>query len=183
MPLEWIDFRQAAKLHFLDMITYTIGKKILTLRGGINAYSKKSSRLDVHSIIATIGSHKSNYRLQQNYVPPLCNKTLFQRDNYFCMYCGNCFKPHQLSRDHVTPLSQSGKDNWGNVVAACTRCNTYKAGRTPEEANMQLLAIPFMPTHAEYIYLQGKNVLTDQMEFLRSHFPRESRLHKRFLIN
>ena len=51
--------------------------------------------------------------------------------------------------------------------------------RTPEEADMELLAIPFTPTHAEYIYLQGKRVLADQMEFLRAHFPRTSPLHDR----
>jgi hypothetical protein len=44
---------------------------------------------------------------------------------------------------------------------------------------MELLAIPFTPTHAEYIYLKGRNILADQMEFLRSHFPRTSPLHER----
>ena len=44
---------------------------------------------------------------------------------------------------------------------------------------MQLLAVPFTPSHAEYIYLQGKRVLADQMEFLLAHFPHTSPLHKR----
>ena len=44
---------------------------------------------------------------------------------------------------------------------------------------MQLLAIPFTPTHAEYIYLQGRQILADQMEFLLAHFPRKSVLRKR----
>lgn len=65
------------------------------------------------------------------------------------------------------------------MVTACKRCNNHKAGRTPEEAGMQLLAIPFTPTHAEYIYLQGHKVLADQMEFLMAHFPRSSPLHER----
>jgi hypothetical protein len=42
-----------------------------------------------------------------------------------------------------------------------------------------LLAIPFTPTHAEYIYLQGRKILADQMEFLLAHFPRNSVLRKR----
>ena len=66
-----------------------------------------------------------------------------------------------------------------NVVAACKRCNNHKAGRTPEQAHMELLAVPFTPTHAEYIYLQGRRVLADQMEFLLAHFPRSSPLHRR----
>lgn len=179
MPLEWIDFRQAVKLHFLDLIAYTLGETVLTLRGGINARTQRQSRIPVHSIIATHGNHQSHYRLDAGYTPPLCNQTLFQRDGHLCMYCGDRFPKRQLSRDHVTPVSQQGHDNWNNVVTACVRCNSHKAGRTPEQAGMQLLAIPFTPTHAEYIYLQGRNVLADQMEFLRAHFPRTSPLHRR----
>jgi len=179
MPLEWIDFRQAVKLHSLEMVAYTLGEQIIRVHGGINAISGKPSQLPLHSIIATHGNHQSHFRLDNGYTPPLCNKTLFQRDGHLCLYCGNPFHRHDLSRDHVTPVSQDGADSWNNVVSACIRCNTHKAGRTPEEAGMQLLAIPFTPTHAEYIYLQGRNVLADQMQFLRSHFPRTSPLHER----
>jgi hypothetical protein len=41
------------------------------------------------------------------------------------------------------------------------------------------LAVPFTPTHAEYIFLMGRHVLADQMAFLRAHFPRSSPLHRR----
>jgi hypothetical protein len=44
---------------------------------------------------------------------------------------------------------------------------------------MELLAIPFTPTHAEYVYLQGRGILADQMEFLLAHFPRKSVLRQR----
>ena len=37
---------------------------------------------------------------------------------------------------------------------------------------MQLLAVPFTPTYAEYIFLKGRRVLADQMEYLIAHFPR-----------
>jgi hypothetical protein len=68
---------------------------------------------------------------------------------------------------------------WTNVVAACRRCNNLKASRTPEQAKMQLIAVPFTPTYAEYIYLKGRKVLADQMEYLLTHFPRTSPLHAR----
>jgi len=175
MPLEWIDFRQAARLEFLGMIAYVCGEPLFTLHGGINARSRLRSTIEINSIVATHGNH----RLRDSYTPPLNNRTLFQRDNHLCMYCGQTFNYHELSRDHVTPLSQGGQNHWTNVVTACTRCNNHKAGRTPEQADMELLAIPFSPTHAEYIYLQGRNILADQMAFLRSHFPRSSPLRKR----
>ena len=138
MPLEWIDFRQAARLEFLGMIAYVCGEPLFTLHGGINARSHLRSTIEINSIVATHGNH----RLRDSYTPPLNNRTLFQRDNHLCMYCGQTFNYHELSRDHVTPLSQGGQNHWTNVVTACTRCNNHKAGRTPEQADMELLAIP-----------------------------------------
>jgi hypothetical protein len=95
------------------------------------------------------------------------------------LYCGEQFPNFMLSRDHVKPLSQGGGDCWANVVTACKRCNNHKAALTPEQAGMELLAIPFTPTHAEYVYLQGRGILADQMEFLLAHFPRKSVLRQR----
>ena len=65
------------------------------------------------------------------------------------------------------------------MVTACRRCNNLKAWRTPEQAKLQLIAIPFTPSYAEYIYLKGRRVLADQMEYLLAHFPRSSPLHQR----
>ena len=59
------------------------------------------------------------------------------------------------------------------------RCNNLKASKTPEQAGLQLIAVPFTPTYAEYIYLKGRRVLADQMEYLLAHFPRSSPLHAR----
>ena len=179
MPLEWVDYREAVKLHFLGQIAYTCGEPLFRLRGGINTRTHRRSTVTVHSIIATHGGHQAQQRLSKHYTPPLNNRTLFQRDDHLCLYCGEHFHKSDLSRDHVRPISQGGPDIWTDVVTACVRCNTHQAGRTPEQAGMELLAIPFKPTHAEYIYLQGRNVLADQMEFLRAHFPRKSPLHDR----
>ena len=176
MPLEWVTYQDAVRLYFNGQIAYTCGSNIMTIRGGINAITNLRSKVDVNSIIATYGNNKI---LAEQYAPPLNNTTLFRRDDHLCLYCGNKFKKEDLSRDHVTPLFQGGRDLWVNVVSACKRCNNAKAGRTPEQANMKLLAIPFVPTHAEYIFLQGKVILFDQMEFLKQHFPRSSPLRNR----
>ena len=149
------------------------------LHGGICAKSGRRSVIEVNSIIATYGNNIASAKARKHYTPPLNNHTLFKRDAHVCMYCGKRFPSSELSREHVTPLSRNGKDTWTNVVAACKRCNNHKAGRTPEEARMQLLAIPFTPNHAEYIFLKGRRILADQMEFLLAHFPRSSPLHRR----
>lgn len=179
MPLEWIGFQEAAKLYYLDQVVYSLGIDLYTIRGGINARSGLRSKISVSSILATKSSHFVVCRAGEHYVPPLNNHALFKRDNYLCLYCGERYRQSELSRDHVTPISQGGHDIWTNVVTACKRCNNFKAGRTPSEAGMQLLAIPFTPTHAEYVYLQGRRILSDQMDFLRAHFPRTSPLHQR----
>lgn len=179
MPLEWVDYRDAVRLHFLGQIAYSCGRVLYRLHGGINARTQRRSIIEVNTIIATHGNSKVLEKMREGYTPPLNNNTLFQRDNHLCLYCGNHFPKRFLSRDHVRPLSQGGPNHWNNVVTACVRCNNHKANRTPEAAGMELLAIPFSPTHAEYVYLQGRHVLADQMEFLRAHFPRTSPLHER----
>ncbi len=178
MPLEWIDYQQAVRLYFAQQVAYTCGSLLYRIRGGVQARSGRRSLIEVNSIIAT---HGTNRALRSGYVPPLNNRALFRRDACLCLYCGQPFKRHELSRDHVTPITQGGRDVWENVVTACKRCNNHKAGRTPEQAGMQLLAVPFMPTHAEYIYLQSRHVLSDQMAFLKAHFPRSSPLRQRAL--
>lgn len=179
MPLEWLGYQEAAKLYHLGMVAYSCGTALYTLRGGVNARTGDQSTIEVNSIIATHKHHQKSKGFPAKYSPPLSNQALFRRDNHLCLYCGFRYRNQDLSRDHVKPLSQGGLDLWGNVVTACKRCNNHKAGRTPEQASMQLLAIPFTPTHAEYVYLQGRRVLSDQMEFLKAHFPRQSPLHHR----
>ena len=176
MPLEWIGYQDATKLYCSEQVAYSCGEVLYVVHGGVNAKTGSHSSIEVNSIIATYGSNKS---LHDSYVPPLNNQTLFKRDAHLCMYCGKHFGRRDLSRDHVTPISQGGEDAWRNVVTACKRCNNQKADYTPERAGMQLLAVPFVPTHAEYIYLQGRKVMADQMKFLLAHFPRTSPLHKR----
>ena len=179
MPLDWISYKEAARCYHGGQVLYSCGNLLYRVHGGISSISGQRSVIDVNSIIATPSESQSKFHHLPNYTPPLTNKTLFSRDGMVCMYCGNEFKRHDLSRDHITPVSQDGADIWTNVVTACKRCNNFKAGRTPEQAGMQLLAVPFKPTHAEYVYLRGRRVLADQMEFLKAHFPRTSPLRIR----
>lgn len=51
--------------------------------------------------------------------------------NYRCVYCPpdckDCLrKKHQLTRDHLTPVSRGGRDTIDNVVPACRSCNGRK---------------------------------------------------------
>ena len=54
---------------------------------------------------------------------------IFTRDGYRCVYCGLVFDASALSIDHVQPRMRGGDGSGGNVVTACTSCNTLKASR------------------------------------------------------
>jgi 5-methylcytosine-specific restriction endonuclease McrA len=179
MPVEWIDYREAARLYHQDQVAYTCGTLLYRLHGGTNAVTGNRTVVEVNSIVATVGHTGNPGTTRGDYVPPLNNETLFRRDAHLCMYCSERFAARELSRDHVRPFSQGGLDVWTNVVTACRSCNNRKAWRTPEQAKMQLIAVPFQPTYAEYIFLKGRRVLADQMEYLLAHFPRSSPLHAR----
>lgn len=179
LPLEWIGYQEAVRLYSLEQVAYAMGSTLFQLHGGTNAATGRRSQLDIPSIVATYGKSVAASRLASGYIPPVSNAALFKRDAYLCLYCGGRFQARALSRDHVTPISQGGTDEWRNLATACRRCNNHKAGHTPEQAGMQLIAIPFTPSYAEYIYLKGRRILADQMEFLKAHFPRTSPLLRR----
>ena len=40
---------------------------------------------------------------------------------------------------------------------------------------MQLLAVPFVPNRYEFFYLANKNILADQMDFLKTQFSKNGR--------
>jgi len=177
VPHRWISWQQACFYYAKNLVAWSMGEHSFTFYGGHSRLTGERSSITANSIIAIKGRALASRGFNQ--VPPLNNRELFRRDRQTCAYCGRAFNYFRLTRDHITPLSYGGEDTWKNVITACKRCNNHKAGRTPEQAGMQLLAIPFVPTHAEYVYLQGKRVLADQMEFLLAHFPRSSPLHDR----
>ena len=110
MPLEWIDYREAARLYTQDQVAYTCGSLLFTLFGGINARTGRRTVLEINSIVATVGHTGNPGSTRHDYVPPLNNQTLFRRDAHICMYCSQRFATRDLSRDHVRPFSQGGLD-------------------------------------------------------------------------
>jgi len=169
-PVTWIPWQAAVCLYSRDMVAWTAGDSVFAIKGGICRATGLRSVINVNSIIAIKRSalHK---HLKRN-IPPLTNNELFLRDAHLCMYCGGHYREAMLTRDHVVPLSRGGTDRWTNVVTACRRCNTMKGNHTPEEVNMPLLAVPYVPNWAEYLALSNHRILADQMEFLKSQFPK-----------
>ncbi len=170
LPLQWLSREEAATLLVKGLIVWSLGESAVTIRGGINRLGLRSE-LHIPTIIATDGDIKHN----DHHVPAVCNRLLFRRDCNLCMYCGDKFPVEMLTRDHILPHSRGGSENWTNLVTACRRCNQRKGNCTPEEANMPLLAVPFKPNKMEYLALANRNILADQMSFLRSGFSKNMR--------
>lgn len=165
-PKSWVSKEEAATLYAKDQVIWELGetKKIIT--GGYNLEGVQSS-LNIASIIACEGKIKNEFGALS-----LTNPLLFRRDRNICMYCGKKHSAKVLTRDHVMPRSRKGPDTWENVVTSCQRCNSFKADRTPEEAGMELLGVPFKPNLFEHFYLRNRKILFDQMEFLKTNFSK-----------
>ncbi len=173
-PVTWVPWQDAICLYSRGMIAWTAGESLFTFHGGTCRQTGERSSITINSIIATRQSRFSRHIKRGT--PPLNNRELFLRDGNLCMYCGQEFRRQSLTRDHVIPLSRKGRDRWSNVVTACKHCNARKGNRTPEEARMQLLAIPYIPNWAEYLALSNRKILADQMDFLKSQFKSRERL-------
>jgi 5-methylcytosine-specific restriction endonuclease McrA len=167
--LDWMHWQEAVCLYVRDAVVWTLGEPCLTVHGGTNRCSGEQSVIQLHPIVAARGHARGR---AMDPAPSLNNSALFARDRQVCLYCGGHFQRPQLTRDHVVPTSRGGRDVWTNVVTACVACNLRKGNRTPQEAHMPLLAVPYRPSWVEHLILSNRNILADQMEFLRSHLPK-----------
>ena len=163
-PRGWVSPEEAATRYVKGDISWTLGDPAIVLHGGIQRCTGVQSLLEIPPIIAMRG------RVQGKLSISLNNKALFRRDQHICLYCGQELHRSQLTRDHVIPGSRGGEDVWANCVTACRGCNNRKGNRTPEEASMPLLAIPFTPNPWEYTFLERDRILGDQMDYLKQQF-------------
>src|SRR5690606_11080040 len=161
----WMSWQDQASLYARGAAAWALGGPCLVVRGGTSRRSGERSIQRLHPIIAARG-HARAHALDPT--PALTNTALFARDQQLCLYCGRDCSRQQLTRDHVKPLSQGGRDIWENVVTACFHCNSRKGGRTPQQASMPLLAVPYRPSWVEHLILSNRNILADQMAFLKS---------------
>lgn len=169
--LDWINWQDATCLYVRDAVLWTLGDPCLTVYGGTSRLTGAQSVVRLHPIIAARGHVRPGAKPPS---PALTNAALFSRDSHLCLYCGNEFSRPHLTRDHVMPLSRGGRDRWENVVTACFHCNSRKGGRTPQQASMPLLAVPYRPSWVEHLILSNRHILADQMAFLKSHLPKRA---------
>lgn len=173
-PQAWITALEAARHYATGNVAWVEGNgPLTTLRGGWNVESGRQSLIDVHPIIALQGTSSINLF---DVEPSFSRKRLIQRERGRCAYCGEQFRESDLTVDHILPKSQGGRDGWMGCAAACMPCNSRKRDRTPEEAGMPLLLLPYRPSLFESFLMDGRHVRADVDEWLRARLPKGSRL-------
>ncbi len=166
-PYGWLGWEEAVRHYVLEQIAWTVGDPGMVILGGHNRSGERSS-LSLHPVIAVRGADAGGLDEEP---PALTGRALFARDRNTCLYCGEAFPVRQLTFDHIVPKSRGGRNAWTNAATSCRRCNHRKDARTPEEAGMPLLAVPYAPNHAESLILANRLILVDQMAFLRARVP------------
>ena len=174
-PQAWITLEHAAIHYATGSVAWFDGSGPLRrLRGGWNVAAGRQSLIDVHPIIALSGASRINLF---DVVPAFSKLKLFRRDRMTCAYCGQRFAERDLQCEHIVPESRGGCWSWMNLVSACALCNGRKADRTPEEARMPLLYLPYVPSRFEDFLLEGRNVRADVHDWLAARLPKGSRLN------
>lgn len=192
-PIEWITHQETARLLTNQDVAYSFedtASDIVRLRGGMSSLTGMTSYLDIPPIIA-VHTHNATDRILNFDDYTLHDDLIFRRDDMQCAYCGGDVKALKLdkiapgerkkarsavaTKDHIIPQSRNGGDTWDNLVTACAPCNSHKADRTPDEANMPLLRKPYKPNRHEYLALTNRHMLESQYEYLVRLFSKNSR--------
>jgi hypothetical protein len=174
-PQAWMSLEQAALRVATDSVAWVDGESPLaTLRGGFNVARGRQSVIEVYPILALRGAAKVNLF---DGAPSVTKTKLFRRDRMTCAYCGDRFHETELQCEHIVPASRGGGWSWMNLVTACGPCNGRKADRTPEEAGMPLLYLPYVPSRFEAFLMEGRLIRADVHEWLAARLPKGSRLN------
>jgi hypothetical protein len=178
-PVEWLSPKDAIAYVAQDDVLWSYGENAVTFRGGIQRLTGEQSILSAPAIMAVKTPENLKTWANHDDVMPLRRELLFRRDRYVCAYCGDLFSSLNLTVEHVKPRSKGGPDAWTNVVTACKACNQKKDDRTPEEAGMPLLYLPYTPNRFEHFLLavKSQHILGDQMEYLKAKIGSGSRVH------
>ena len=174
-PQAWITLEHAA-LHVATVsVAWVDGEgPLATLCGGFNVAHGKKSLIEVHPILALHAASKVNLF---DVVPAFSRAKLFRRDRFTCAYCGQRYGERNLQCEHIVPELRGGSWAWMNLVTACGACNGRKADRTPGQAGMPLMYLPYAPSRFEDFLLEGRNIRADVQEWLAARQPKGSRLN------
>jgi hypothetical protein len=174
-PQAWVTMETAASHYASGTVAWEFGDSPLAVfRGGWNVPTGRQSEIVISPIIALRG--KANRNLFET-PGAVTKEKLLLRDRMTCAYCGEVFAAEDLEAEHIVPESRQGPYDWMNLVCADRWCNAKKGARTPQEAGMELLYLPYIPNRWEQFLLSGRNIRQDVHVWLASRLAKGSRLN------
>ncbi len=91
-------------------------------------------------IVAEKIAVKVKINVEEDYfTDPGKRKEIFERDNWFCFYCGDKVTFDNSTLDHFHPQHLGGNHSKENLKTCCLTCNSIKSGKTYEEAAPYIL--------------------------------------------
>ena len=90
-PRGWLTLNEAITAYARGGVLYGIGESLAPVFGGIQRLTGIRYEIVLQPIIALEG------RVLNHFTPPLCNRTLFRRDDHRCLYCGSQFRRSDLT--------------------------------------------------------------------------------------
>ncbi len=137
-PLSLWSWQDAVKAVFLERVSI------------VDSYEQEVHAASLSMRLPSVVALKAY--IAQDRAPAFTRFNLFLRDGFACVYCGS---GEELTFDHVLPRRLGGTTRWDNIVAACSKCNLKKGGRTPAQARMRLTRKPTQPSIFE-LQAQGR---------------------------
>jgi len=128
-------FKEVLVLNFdYTPVNIVLGKRaiVLVLKGKARPVSGRVIRLNTYVPLPLSRTAKEKPT----------KAAIYRRDNHTCQYCGST---RNLTIDHVIPRCRGGSDQWENLTLACSRCNTLKGHKTPEQVGLRLRRKPRPP--------------------------------------
>lgn len=142
-PLTVISWKRAICLEIIGKEMPGEGITILNHYKDDQVFSAGGQPFEVPAVAVTGRYIKRRRKVK------LRKRNLFIRDQGMCQYCSSKLNLKVATIDHVKPKSHfkdSRKSHtWENTVIACSKCNSKKGNRTPEQAGMKLLGKPKEP--------------------------------------
>jgi len=104
-------------------------------------------------------AHESRPKKHRKQITSGAKKTVRERDNERCTFCGNPLTPHhhnprqRLTIDHIKPWSWGGTNAMENLVLSCFDCNQLKGDVLfPDLLSAQETIATLQGVNSNYVY-------------------------------
>lgn len=117
------------------------------LHSGSSYANDKPNTMECPCIVRMVNADMNKYDMVSTL--PITRKTIFDRDDGKCCYCGKKLTVSSMTLEHVYPESRGGLSDWNNLRACCSPCNAEKGDKLLSELGWTLRKRVGVPTLSE----------------------------------